>query len=78
MNDWERDQIEMWDLMTAELMMNPQHCGFVPLKLEIVTNEGEAEGQTIIVNGDPNISVCLKPNSETIRNHLMEVFAARK
>ncbi len=78
MNDWGRDQIEMWDLVTAELMMNPSHCDFVPLKLDVVTNEGNAEGQTKISDGDPNVYVCLSPDAGIIKSTLASVFSSRK
>jgi len=78
MQAWSQDKIEMWDLMTAEIMMNPEHCTFSPLRLEVVTEEGNLQGQTRIVQGDPNIEVCLEPDGDAIKRKLAEIFSARK
>ncbi len=78
MESWGRDRIEMWDLVTAEIMMNPQHCTFTPLRLEVVTEEGQTEGQTSVVDGEANVNVCLKPDNAAIMGTLAEVFSARK
>ena len=78
MKDWGREEIEMWDLMTAEIMLNPQHCAFSPLRLEVVTTEGDTEGQTRVVEGEPNVNVCLEPDRGAILQSLEEVFGSRK
>jgi len=78
MQSWSQDWIEMWDLMTAEIMMNPEHCTFTPLRLEVVTEEGVLQGQTRILQGDPNVEVCLKPDGDAIKSGLARVFSARK
>lgn len=75
MADWNEEEIEMWDLMTAEIMMNPEHCKFTPLKLEVITIAGDTEGQTKVVEGIPNVNVCLEPNAEAIKEMLAEVFS---
>lgn len=78
MESWGRDEIEMWDLVTAEIMMNPQHCNFTPLKLEVVTEAGPTEGQTKAVEGEANVNVCLEPDAAAIKGTLEEVFSSRK
>lgn len=78
MGAWDEDEIEMWDLMTAEIMMNPEHCTFTPLRLEVVTAEGAAQGQTRVVDGEANMDVCLEPDSDAIKQELAEVFSSRK
>ncbi len=78
MGSWGRQEIEMWDLVTAELMMNPEHCSFTPLALEVVTAEGNSQGQTRIVEGTPNVNVCLEPDAEAIKQMLEQVFSSRK
>lgn len=78
MQAWGVDHVEMWDLVTAEIMINPQHCRFTPLSLEVVTMEGNTQGQTTIVDGEPNLNVCLEPDSEAIKQQLEEVFSSRK
>lgn len=73
-----REEIEFWDLMTAEIMLNPAHCSFTPLMLEVVTAEGNNEGQTKAVDGEPNVAVCLEPDTTAIRQGLEDVFSSRK
>lgn len=78
MASWNEDETEMWDLMTAVIMMNPEHCAFTPLMLEVVTAEGDFQGQTKLVNGDANVNVCLEPKRDEIKKMLSEVFGSRK
>ena len=78
MESWGRNEIEMWDLVTAELMMNPEQCSFTPLALEVVTAEGNSQGQTKVVDGKPNVNVCLEPDAEAIKQSLEQVFSSRK
>lgn len=75
---WDEDAIEMWDLMTAEIMMNPEHCTFTPLRLEVVTTEGSTQGQTRVVEGEANVEVCLEPDGDAVKQNLAEVFSSRK
>ena len=78
MDAWDVDEIGMWDLVTAEIMLNPGHCAFTPLRLEVVTAEGSTQGQTRVVEGEPNVQVCLEPDSETVTQMLGQVFSARR
>jgi len=78
MESWNRDEIEFWDLMTAEIMLNPAHCVFTPLHLEVVTEEGNTQGQTRAVDGTANVNVCLEPDVEAIKQELSRVFNSRK
>lgn len=78
MKDWGRDEVEMWDLVTAELMLNPQHCNATPLRLEVVVEAGNNEGQTRVNEGSANVTVCLDPDSDAIKATLAEVFSSRK
>jgi purine nucleosidase/pyrimidine-specific ribonucleoside hydrolase len=75
---WGRDEIEMWDLVTAEIMLNPGDCAFKPLRLEVVTAEGNMQGQSRVVDGQANVNVCLKPDGKAIKQRLVEVFSSRK
>ena len=68
----------MWDLVTAEIMMNPEHCTFTPLALEVVIEEGQTEGQTRVIEGAANLNVCLDPDEEAIKQTLSQVFSSRK
>ena len=78
MRDWDREAIEMWDLVTAEIMLNPQHCAFTPLRLEVVTAEGDTEGQTRVIEGKGNVNVCLEPDGDAIKQTLEVMFGERK
>ena len=78
MGAWGEDEIEMWDLMTAEIMLNPGHCTFTPLRLEVMTDEGNMQGQTRVMEGETNVDVCLEPDSNAIKQMLEEVFSSRK
>jgi len=78
MGSWGQSQIEMWDLVTAEVMLHPEHCAFSPLRLEVVTAEGNFEGQTRVVAGEPNVMVCLAADGEAIRAALAQVFGSAK
>jgi purine nucleosidase/pyrimidine-specific ribonucleoside hydrolase len=67
----------IWDLMAAEIMLNPDLCGFRELRLEVVTAEGSTLGQTAVVPaGMPNIDVCLEPDAALIRQTLIDDFSS--
>jgi len=78
MDSWGRDEIEMWDLVTAELMMNPGHCNFIPLALEVATAEGDSQGQIRVVDAEPNVNVCLDLDGGLIKQTLVQVFRTRE
>jgi pyrimidine-specific ribonucleoside hydrolase len=66
----------IWDLMTAEIMVDPDLCGFQPLHLDVITEPGNTSGQTAVLStGKPNVNVCLKPNAALIKQKLVEVFS---
>jgi inosine-uridine nucleoside N-ribohydrolase len=66
----------IWDLMTAEIMVHPDLCGFQPLHLDVITEPGNTSGQTVVLStGKPNVNVCLKPNAALIKQKLVEVFS---
>ncbi|KAA3645285.1 MAG: nucleoside hydrolase [Chloroflexi bacterium] len=68
----------MWDATAAILMMEPELCDFVPLRLGVVTEDGTISahsGQTYVIpNARPNISVCLEPDADEVRRHLIDIF----
>jgi len=73
---WSADEVMMWDLTAAIAMMEPQFCSFIPLHLDVVTLDRTHAGQTVVVPGaEPNIAVCLDPQADRMRQHLIEVFA---
>jgi purine nucleosidase/pyrimidine-specific ribonucleoside hydrolase len=72
----DQPDIAIWDLMTAEIMVNPDLCSFQPLHLDVITEAGNTSGQTVVLPaGKPNINVCLKPNVVLIKQTLVEVFS---
>jgi pyrimidine-specific ribonucleoside hydrolase len=79
MNNTGKKEFYIWDLMAAEVMLNPKLCGFQTLHLEVVTAEGDHSGQTKVLPGGPaNIDVCLKPNTALIRQTLIEDFSSSR
>ena len=78
LNNWGVDQAAIWDLMTAAIMLNPGLCGFQPLHLQVITQDGSTSGQTALVPGEAaNISVCLEPDADRIRQTLIEIFSGK-
>ncbi|MGD2252269.1 MAG: nucleoside hydrolase [Anaerolineales bacterium] len=66
----------IWDLMTAAIMLDHDLCGSTPLRIEALTEPGNSLGQSAVVSeGEPNISVCLEPDVDGIKQTLIEVFS---
>ena len=71
------DEMAIWDVMTAEIMSQPDLCRFQPLHLEVITAEGDTFGQTVVVsNQRANVNVCLEPDAARITQRLVDVFSA--
>jgi len=71
------DDAAIWDLMAAVAMLQPELCPFVPLHLEVITEDGATSGQTAVVPGEePNIHVCLEPDAELVRQNIIDIFSA--
>jgi len=69
-------QAMVWDVMAAAIMLEPDLCKFQPLRIEVVTQDGNTSGQTVAVpGGQPNSSVCLEPDAARIRQRLTDVFS---
>lgn len=69
----------IWDLMTAAIMLEPDLCDFTPLHLDVITENGDKLGQSVIIpDGEENVSVCLEPNAEMIRQALIDVFSSSR
>ena len=69
----------IWDLMTAVIMVQPSLCGFQPLHLEVVTNDGTISGQTALIkDSKPNINVCLHPDGSAIKQRIIDTFSQSK
>ena len=77
--DWGTKKAEIWDLMTAAIMTNPELCRFQALHLEVVTADGNTAGQTVLSSDkEPNVNVCLEPDEGSIKQTLIEVFSSSK
>jgi inosine-uridine nucleoside N-ribohydrolase len=75
----ETGEAPIWDLMTAVIMVHPEMCELVPLHLMVVTDQGDHLGQTAVVAGEPpNVLVCLEPDTDAIRQHLIDVFSSSR
>jgi len=57
----------VWDLVAAVQATNPALCPEVSLSVEIVTSPGPEQGRTAVIQGDPNVAVCLNPDSGQIK-----------
>jgi pyrimidine-specific ribonucleoside hydrolase len=79
MNATGEHSFSIWDLMAAEIMLDPDLCGFRELRLEVVTAEGSTSGQTeVIPAGTPNINVCLEPDAALIQQTLIDDFSSSR
>jgi inosine-uridine nucleoside N-ribohydrolase len=75
--NWGTDRTGVWDLMTAAIMVKPELCEFQPLYLQVVTEEGKTNGQTVVIQDvQPNIQVCLKPDVKQIRQTFDQMFSS--
>jgi len=75
-DDYGLATVEIFDQTAAVIMVQPDLCGFEFLSLDVVTDDGDTLGQTVVVpNGEPNIHVCLEPNVAQIKQHLDEIYS---
>ena len=75
LNTWFQDGVYIWDLVAAVNLTHPEYCESKPLYVEISTEKGPDEGRTVVFEGEtPNLDACLQPNSESIRDHIEDVF----
>ncbi len=78
-NEYGMQVTEIWDLLAAVIMVDPELCGFQSLSLNVITAAGTMTGQTILVtDGQPNVSVCLYPDPDMVRQRMIEVFSHGK
>jgi inosine-uridine nucleoside N-ribohydrolase len=73
------EQMGLWDVVTAEIMVHPDLCPTVPMHLKVITDKGKTLGQTLVLNeGEPNIQVCLKPDIPGIKQALIKAFTGSR
>ena len=71
------ESYEIFDLTAAVLTVKPELCVFQKLHLDVITDDGNTLGQTIVVpNREPNIHVCLEPNVAQVKQNLNESFSS--
>jgi inosine-uridine nucleoside N-ribohydrolase len=76
-NEYGWTEAEIFDLGAAVIMVEPDACEFVPLHLEVITEDGDNLGQTVVnADEEPNINVCLDPDADLIMAVLNEVFTS--
>ena len=69
-------EAEIFDLGAAVIMIEPDACEFVPLHLDVITDDGDTLGQTVAnPDAEPNINVCLDPDADLIMQVLNDVFS---
>jgi len=79
--DWLMDNIQqqstmIWDLMAAEIMLDPDLCAFQERSLEVVIAEGSTFGQTAVVPGAASyVYVCWLPDVARIKQTLIDDFS---
>ncbi len=75
-NEYGWEEAEIFDLGAAVIMVEPEACEFQPLHLDVITEEGDNLGQTVVIpDAEPNINVCLDPDAELIMQVLNKVFS---
>jgi inosine-uridine nucleoside N-ribohydrolase len=75
-DDYGLATVEIFDQTAAVIMVQPDLCSFEFLSLDVITDDGDTLGQTIIEpNGEPNINVCLEPDVFGIKKHLDAIYS---
>ena len=76
MNSTGKSDFFIWDLLTSVIMLDPALCEFQLLHVEVVTEETDHFGQTVVIpDKEPNLNVCVKPNAVLIKQDLVDTFA---
>jgi inosine-uridine nucleoside N-ribohydrolase len=76
-NEYGWEQAEIFDLGAAVIMVEPEACDFQAIHLDVVTTEGDNLGQTVVLpDSEPNIKVCLNPDSDLIMQMLNDSFSS--
>jgi len=75
-DDYGLPTVEIFDQTAAVIMVQPDLCSFEFLSLDVITDDGDTLGQTIVVpDGEPNINVCLEPDVVAVKNHLDDIYS---
>lgn len=75
-DDYGLPTVEIFDQTAAVIMVQPDLCSFEFLSLDVIMDDGDTLGQTIVVpNGEPNIHVCLEPDVARVKKHLDDIYS---
>ena len=65
----------VWDLVAAINLSEPAFCEETPLHINVVTEAGNTQGQTVSVAGEPpNANVCFNPSFAALPYDSTEIF----
>jgi inosine-uridine nucleoside N-ribohydrolase len=67
LDSWSVQRVYIWDLVAAVNATDPALCPEVPLAVDIVVAPGLEQGQTVVTDQLPNVTVCLDPDPEGIK-----------
>jgi pyrimidine-specific ribonucleoside hydrolase len=67
LRSWSVESVYIWDLATAVSASDPRLCPETHLALDVVVEPGPDQGRTVVVDGPPNVWVCLAPDSEQLK-----------
>jgi pyrimidine-specific ribonucleoside hydrolase len=68
LDSWSAKGVYIWDLVAAVQATNQSVCPEVSLGIDIVTSPEPEQGRTIVTEGAPHVSVCLKPDIEQVKS----------
>jgi purine nucleosidase/pyrimidine-specific ribonucleoside hydrolase len=74
LDSWEPGGVIIWDLVAALHASDPSLCLEVSLAVDIVTEAGPAQGQTMVVDQAPNTFVCLDPDPAKVKGLAVTVL----
>lgn len=75
MQAWSTNEALIWDLVAAADAFDPALCPPVLMSLSVQTAAGKNQGQTVITDQSPNVSVCLTPNVDQIKARVDMIFS---
>lgn len=67
MDSWSATEVYVWDLVAAAYATDPALCPEVSLSLDVLVAPGPDQGQTVVTDQPPNVTVCLGPDPEQMR-----------
>ena len=74
LDNWEPGGVFIWDLVAAAHATDPSLCPETALAVDIVTADGPAQGQTLVVDKTPNTLVCLDPDPPKMKGLVVTVL----